>query len=198
LDIARLRHDDWSDLLPLFISILRPSDAAGPPADLGRYQRCLPVVAQQRANGTALGTISDALIDLVFGGHHDWYQHDPDWILPEVAAVLDDAGVQQAEIIDGLQAITGAVDDGERGIAVSGFEALMARYVIAWEGLAAADDVTERIAALRAAKLAELFSELAEAGWDPDAPSESMPSREQVAEALDRQVEQLITGDVSS
>jgi|SRR6185437_1860767 len=198
MDVARVRQDDWAALLPVFINALRPSDATDPLADMGPYQGCAAVLTQERAGDSELSTIADELIDLAFDGHSDWHQHDTAWILRGIAAILDDSGAQQAEILDGLRAITGAAGDDERKAAVTDFAATMARYVVAWEGLAADDDVTERIAALRAAKLEELFTELATAGWNPDSPSESMPGRDQVIEAFDRQVEQLITGDVAS
>lgn len=106
MDVKEIEAAGWASALPAFECLLRPSGADAPAKAVA--DGTAEALDKPRQAMPRFGELGDALVDLVFGGYHDWYQYEDAWVLHNLAQVLDDEGAQQTGLLAHLGRICGA------------------------------------------------------------------------------------------
>lgn len=106
----------WDKYMPVLANLLRPSAEAGPVAELLFPDGDLindAITAFRNSEGETLKVWGDQIVALVFDGYADWggyYAASPDWVLTNLAQVLEDSA-QQTALLTHLQSIADALPE---------------------------------------------------------------------------------------
>jgi hypothetical protein len=135
-------RSQWDTYMPVFANLLRPSMLADPVTEIGGDggEELNADITEFRnsSDGQALKTWGDEIITLVFDGYADWagyYASQPEWVLTNLAQVLEDASMQTA-LLERLRDVVNALSD-TRNEQLVRFKNDIDRWVPQWQAYAA-------------------------------------------------------------
>jgi len=183
MDYSAINQASWMTYLPAFKVLLRPGSASAPAMSVGAELAAWPAVLERaRQLVPGFGDIGDKLVPLVFEGYQDWYSYEDQWILKDLASVLDDTGDQEIQILRGLDElgllargiekaseltpdeIEARVQQLDVGLAANSLLTRLSQYVAAWQ-----DEASRVGSEQQAAATTEGIPGDTNANWDDDA-----------------------------
>jgi hypothetical protein len=140
MDVAQVlgERSQWDTCMPVFANLLRASMSADPVVEIwgpdGAAVNEDITRFRDSGEGESLKNWGDQLVSLVFDGYVDWaayYSAHPEWVLTNLAQVLEDAA-QQAALLGHLYSIADAMPE-TRGECLVRFKNDIDRWGAQWQ-----------------------------------------------------------------